>query len=129
MKLHRNLDPAINMITAYEADHVMINAIRHDGNLLVTASQIIPGWASGGFEHLTTENFAAIAALAPAIVLIGTGNRQRFPAPALLRPLMDARIGFEIMDMRAACRTFNILVDEGRNVAAALLFDPASPAG
>ena len=101
----------------------MINTIRHDGNLLVTANQVISDWATGGFDRLTAEDFAAVAALTPAIVLIGTGSRQRFPAPSLLRPLIDTHIGFEIMDMRAACRTFNILVDEGRNVAAALLFD------
>jgi uncharacterized protein len=57
------------------------------------------------------------------VVLLGTGWRQRFPAPALMRPLMDERIGYEIMDLPAACRTYNILMAEGRYVAAALLFD------
>lgn len=56
---------------------------------------------------------------------MGTGRRQRFPNPALLRPLMEARIGFEFMDLPAACRTYNILVAESRAVALALLFDPA----
>jgi uncharacterized protein len=59
----------------------------------------------------------------PELVLLGTGPRQRFPRPALLRPLIEARVGFEVMDLQAACRTFNILVGEGRRVAAALLFD------
>ena len=65
-----------------------------------------------------------VAFLGVEIVLIGTGRRQRFPAPALMRPLMQARIGFEVMDLGSACRTFNILVNEGRSVAAALIFDP-----
>ena len=82
-------------------------------------------WATGGFDALTEADFEALAALGVEIVLIGTGSRQRFPAPALLRPLMQARIGFEVMDLGSACRTFNILAGEGRSVAAALIFDPA----
>ena len=59
----------------------------------------------------------------PELLLLGTGERQRFPAPGLLRPLIEARIGFEVMDLPAACRTFNILMAEGRLVAAALLIE------
>lgn len=61
--------------------------------------------------------------LAPEVVIVGTGARQRFPAPQLLRPLIEAGIGFEVMDLAAACRTYNILASEGRAVAAALLLD------
>ena len=60
-----------------------------------------------------------------AVVILGTGMRQRFPAPKLMKALIDARIGLEVMDLGSACRTYNILVAEHRNVAAALLFDPA----
>ena len=59
------------------------------------------------------------------ILIIGTGRRQRFPQPQLLRGLVEARIGFEFMDLAAACRTYNILVAEGRAVALALLFESA----
>ena len=62
-------------------------------------------------------------ALEPEIVLLGTGDRQHFPHPRLLAPLTERRIGVEVMDTRAACRTFNILVAEGRRVAAALVID------
>ena len=68
---------------------------------------------------------ARLAGLGTEIVILGTGLRQRFPAPQLLRPLMQARIGFEVMDLGSACRTYNLLVAEHRAVAAALLFDPA----
>ena len=54
-----------------------------------------------------------------------SSDLQRFPAPAVMRPLIEAKIGFEIMDLPAACRTYNILMGENRNVAAALFFDPA----
>ncbi|WP_068807826.1 Mth938-like domain-containing protein [Thauera phenolivorans] len=124
MKLHLDNNANTNIITGYGEDHVLINKVRHEGNLLVTAGEVVGGWASGGFDALSADDFEAVRALGVEIVLIGTGRRQRFPAPVLLRPLIDARIGFEAMDLAAACRTYNILVGEGRSVAAALLFDP-----
>ncbi len=125
MKLHLDQNATIHIVTGYGADHVLINKVRHNGNLLLTADRIVPGWAPDGFDALKADDFAAVRDLGMGIVLVGTGSRQRFPAPALLRPLIDAGIGFEIMDLPAACRTFNILAGEGRAVAAALLFDQA----
>lgn len=124
MKLHLDQTDSINIVTGYGADHVLINKVRHDGNLLLTADRIVPGWAPGGFDGLSAEQLAEAYALEVEILLIGTGKKQRFPSPALLRPLMERRIGFEVMDLAAACRTYNVLVGEGRSVGAALLFDP-----
>ncbi|ANQ85246.1 Mth938-like domain-containing protein [Azoarcus olearius] len=124
MKLNQDQNAGINMVTGYGADHLMVNKVRHEGSLLLTADRIVAGWAAGGFEGLTEADFAAARDLGVEIVLVGTGARQRFPQPALLRPLINARIGFEIMDLAAACRTYNILVGEGRSVAAALILDP-----
>ena len=123
MKLYQDKNANLNVVTGYGTDHVLINKQRHDGNLLLTATRIVSPWAPGGFAALTADDFGAVRDLGVEIVVVGTGARQRFPAPALLRPLLDARIGFEIMDLAAACRTYNILVGEGRAVAAALLFD------
>lgn len=124
MKLNQDLNASINTVTGYGAGHVMINKQRYDGNLLLTADRIVTGWAPGGFAGLAEQDFTAARELGTEILIIGTGGRQRFPSPALLRPLIDARIGFEVMDLAAACRTYNILVGESRSVAAALLFDP-----
>lgn len=121
MKLQRDTYPERNLITAYGPGHVEINRRRHEANLLLTPDRLIPGWAADGFDSLTDRDFEAIVELAPEILLIGTGARQRFPAPALLRPLIEARIGYEVMDMAAAARTYNVLMLEGRQVAAALL--------
>ena len=123
MKLHLDNNANLNIVTGYGVDHVLINKIRQEGNQLITAERIVAGWASGGFDALAASDFEAVRALGVEIVLLGTGRRQRFPAPVLLRPLIEARIGFEVMDLAAACRTYNILVGEGRSVAAALLFD------
>ncbi|GHT92084.1 hypothetical protein FACS1894116_01680 [Betaproteobacteria bacterium] len=126
MKIHLDQAPDLNTLTGYGAGHVLINKLRHDGNLIVTPERIIPGWAAGGFDGLSSADFSTLAALDVRIVLLGTGQRQRFPAPELLRPLVEAGIGFEIMDLPAACRTFNVLALEKRAVAAALLVDGCS---
>jgi uncharacterized protein len=122
MKLQLNRPPGINLFTGYFEHYVTVNHVRHDTHLLVTPERIVPSWAAG-FDALTIEDFAALASLGSKIVLLGTGRRQRFPAPALLRPLIEAGVSVEAMDLPAACRTYNILAIEKRPVAAALLFD------
>jgi len=72
---------------------------------------------------LTMDHLMVLASLNSPIVLLGTGQRQQFPSPAVLRPLLERRIGVEVMDSFAACRTYNILMAEGRDVVAAIIFD------
>ena len=122
MKLHLNQPPGIHLFTGHFERFVTINHVRHDGHLIVTPERIVSGWTAG-FDALTIDDFATLMTLAPKIVLLGTGRRQRFPAPALLRPLIEAGVSVEPMDLPAACRTYNILALENRAVAAALLFD------
>ena len=82
-------------------------------------------WA-GGLDQLGPEDFEALARLEVEVVIFGSGLRLRFPNPAWLAPLAKRRIGIETMDTAAACRTYNILAQEGRDVAVALLLE--SPA-
>jgi uncharacterized protein len=82
-------------------------------------------WNCARFEDLTAEHFARLAQTQPELVIFGSGTRLRFAPPALLRALMENRIGIETMDTLAACRTYNILAGEGRQVLAALLIEPA----
>ncbi len=84
-------------------------------------------WQCGRFEELESTHFDRLAELAPELVIFGSGSRLRFPPPAQLRALMARRIGLETMDTVAACRTYNILAGEGRQVVAALLLE--LPAG
>lgn len=127
MKLHLDNPASRNLITGYGAGYVAINHRHFETSLIVLPDRIVEPWGIGGFDALSEDDFDALRALAPEILLLGTGNRQRFPAPSLLRPLIEARIGCEVMDLPAACRTFNILMTEGRLVAAALLIDPVEP--
>ncbi|MDB5799098.1 MAG: hypothetical protein JWL63_37 [Rhodocyclales bacterium] len=123
MKLYRDDVEGLLLVTGYDAGHVAINRERHESSVLVMPGHEVTSWAKEGFDALTDADFAQIRDLSPALVIIGTGSRQRFPKPVLLRPLIDAGIGFEVMDTGSACRTYNILAAEGRRVAAALMLD------
>jgi len=120
MKLTQDAPGAQHGITGYGPDHVAINKALHHHNLIVLPGALIAPWAAS-LEHLAPEDWAPLLPLRPEVVLLGTGTRQRFPAPQVLRPLIEAGIGVEVMDLPAACRTYNILMSEGRLVAAALL--------
>lgn len=121
VKLHLDTETGMYAVTGYGEGYVLINGERHEGSLIVQPNRVHVGWGSGGLAALTVAEFETLRDLRPHIVLLGTGVTQRFPPVALLRPLIEAHIGFEIMDTPAACRTYNILMGEGRNVAAALL--------
>ncbi|MBL0167833.1 MAG: Mth938-like domain-containing protein [Propionivibrio sp.] len=112
-----------NAFTAYGEGYVSVNAIRHTSNLVVLPDRLIPDWTQASFATLNVTDFELLASLDAEIVLLGTGNQLRFPRPELLRPLIQAQKGLEVMDIQAACRTYNVLVSEGRKVAAGLIFD------
>lgn len=120
MKLHLNQPAAQNLFTAYGEGFVQINATRHASSVIVTGADV-EAWEARNIDSLEAENFARPLEIRPEIVIIGSGQLFKFPPPASLRPLVEARIGFEVMDTGAACRTFNILIGEGRNVLAALI--------
>lgn len=123
MKLHLDNPSSRNLVTGYGAGYVAINHRHYEASLILLPDRIVETWSAGSFEALAERDFEAILALEPEVLLLGTGERQRFPAPGLLRPLIEVRIGYEVMDLPAACRTFNILMAEGRRVAAALLIE------
>ena len=120
LKLHADTPTALNTVTAYGPGFIEINKIRHTLAVLLTPERVEP-WAVESFEALTEADFERLRARNPEVALLGTGSRQRFPHPRLYRALSDARIGLEVMTTPAACRTYNILMAEGRKVAAALL--------
>jgi uncharacterized protein len=120
VKLHATALSHRHAFTGYGEGYVLVNGARHAASLIVLPERLVP-WPVRAFEDLAAEHFAQIAALAPEIVLLGTGSRLRFPHPRLAAALARARIGLEVMDVQAACRTYNILMAEERAVAAALV--------
>jgi uncharacterized protein len=121
VKLHVHRPGAANVVTAYGPGWIEINAVRHDHPVLVVPDRPVEPWAPARFEALEAAHFESIGAFDPEVVLLGTGATQRFAHPRLLVALSARRIGVESMDTGAACRTYNILMAEGRRVLAALL--------
>jgi uncharacterized protein len=120
VKLHVSSAAGLNVLTSYGEGFVAVNGVRHESNLIVLPERVQP-WPAASFEALEESHFAELASAGLEVVLLGTGAKLRFPHPRITRALTDARIGIDVMDLGAACRTFNVLVAEGRKVAAALL--------
>ncbi len=121
MKLQHAKTDELNTFTAYGEGYVSVNGTRYEHNIVVLPDRLIPEWTQADFDALTVADFELLAALDAEIILLGTGNRLRFPRPELLHPLVQVQKGLEVMDVRAACRTYNILLSEGRKVAVGLL--------
>ena len=120
MKIEREHNAGRNAFTGYGDDYVEVGGTRYTASLVVTADRI-GAWPVHSVDALARPDLAPIVELRPEILLIGTGRTLGFPDPESLADLHAARIGVEVMDTRAACRTYNILLGEGRNVAAALI--------
>ena len=124
MKLQSDPHSGANTITGYGDGYVEINQTPYAHAVLLSSDGAISEWPVQSFEGLEASHFTQMVDLNPELILIGTGSKQRFPKPELLKSLILAKIGFEIMDSQAACRTYNILVGEGRQVLLALIMEP-----
>ena len=122
MKLHASGPSGVNTITGYGDGYVTVNSERRTSSVVVLPDRV-ESWTAKSFDALSAEDFVFLKNLNAEIVLLGTGARQRFPHPRLTAALAQAGIGLEVMDLQAACRTYNILVAEERKVAAALLIE------
>lgn len=120
MKIHLESGVGQNLIRAYAPGSVTINNVAHTRSLIVTPEQVID-WPPASFAEILAVHFDVLAAMRPEVVILGTGTKLQFPSPRLTRALVEANIGLEVMDTGAACRTYNILMSDGRRVAAALL--------
>jgi len=119
MKLHLTRAEGNQLITGYGEGWVQINTIRYEKSLVVMPEHVIPEWPEK-FEDLAAENFEKLAELKPEVVLLGTGPTIRFVHPRMTAALTQIGVSVECMDTAAACRTYNILMAEGRYVIAAL---------
>ena len=110
-----------NAIVACTEQEVRLRDRTFLGSLIVTREMVVEGWRPPEPEALAIGDFAELLDLRPDVVLLGTGSRQRLPPPALFADFAARGIGLEVMDNRAACRTYNVLLGEFRNVAVALM--------
>ncbi|MES2740452.1 MAG: Mth938-like domain-containing protein [Pseudomonadota bacterium] len=121
MKLHPTATKQYQTVTGYDASGVEINARHYGSSLIVMPESAARDWPVAAFDDLNEAHFASILADLPDVVILGTGARQRFVHPRLTAALTMRRIGVECMDNHAACRTYNILMGEGRKVTLALI--------
>jgi uncharacterized protein len=121
MKLHS--DSASNMlrVSAYDRVSVTVAERRLTGSFAILPDALLPGIEVGDLDALSWADLDALHQRDLEILILGTGARQRFPGTALAAELAARRIGLEVMDSPAACRTYNILAAEGRRVGAVIL--------
>ncbi len=114
-----------NIVTRHESGRIWVGAQAHTHALIVPWQGQVLDWQAQRFEDLSAAHFDRLLALEPEVVIFGSGARIRFPKPEWLRSLAQRRIGVETMDTAAACRTYNVLVTEGRSAVAAMLLGSA----
>lgn len=121
MKLHLHEFGERNVIRRCQNGTITVNEQTYSDSVVITPEQLVDDWRPETIDELTADDLGSVAQLGVELVILGTGERQVFPAAHVLEPLINAAVGIEVMDSAAAARTYNILASEGRNVAAAIL--------
>jgi len=121
MQIARDPAASPHAITAYEAGVVRMRDRVIRASVIATRAAVIEDWRPPPVENLAIDDFAALLALTPDVVILGTGICQRMPPPELYAAFAARGIGLEVMDTGAACRTYNLLLAEFREVALALI--------
>ena len=120
MKFTQQRPDGINLIRRYGADFIAIGDEEIRSSCIVSATSI-ESWTPKSVDELALEHLAPLFALHPEVVVLSTGARQVFPRASLRAEFASRKIGLEVMEIGAACRTYNVLVGEERRVLAAML--------
>jgi uncharacterized protein len=123
MKFTLESSSRVNLVRAYSRTELRIGDEVVRSSCIVSADRLITDWPPARFESLSAEHLTAIFAMGPEVVLLGTGERQRFPPGSVRAAFAERGVGLEVMDLGAACRTYNILVQEERRAVAALFLE------
>ncbi|MDQ6995662.1 MAG: MTH938/NDUFAF3 family protein [Mariprofundaceae bacterium] len=124
---HLDVSPDIQtgtpLLRGYGDDYLEIGRVRYTQGLSLHQSNIISPWGPAEVRELELQHFQHLMDISPEVLIIGTGRKTIFPQEKILEYLSDQSFGFECMDSRAAARTYNILIGEGRKTSA-LFFLP-----
>ncbi|MBK7615929.1 MAG: Mth938-like domain-containing protein [Burkholderiales bacterium] len=126
MKFQPDQMDGVNVISRLEAGRLWVHQAPYTTSVLVPWQGDVQAWPVERVSALQASHFAQLLPMQPELVIFGSGERQQFISPTLYRALIERRIGIDTMDTAAACRTYNVLVNEGRKVVAALLLNPSS---
>ncbi len=121
MKLQLDSGDSKFAITSYGVGQVVVREERITRACIIGPTGIVRDWGPRDVQDMMPRHMEAILALDPEVILLGTGARQMFPASHVMEPLRSGQVGLEVMDTGAACRTYNILLAEGRRIVAGLL--------
>ena len=127
LKFDLQNDGDLHTINRFGPDHFLIGDRRFTSSVIVT-SDYVDHWQIDDLSALSSTDFEKTLTHQPEVVILGTGDKTRFPDSALLKPLINAQIGLEVMDTAAACRTYNVLVGDYRRVVALLWLSPVKSA-
>lgn len=127
MKFTQQKPDGINLIRRYGADFITIGEEDIRASCIVSAATLRRDWPPRFVEELAVEHFSALFDLGPEVVVLATGPTQKFPRAALRAEFATRKIGLEVMEIGAACRTYNVLVGEERKVLAAILLPSSGP--
>lgn len=99
----------------------LVNDRRMTASFVLAPNTLIEAWAVRDATSLKADDLEPLLALAPEVVLLGTGASQVFPPAAVMAACLARRIGLEVMSNAAAARTFNVLAGESRKVVAGFI--------
>ena len=116
-------NPVSNKIISYSDDSFTLKDKVIKSNLVISNDRLIENWSVASYKILALQHMEAIIEWQPEIILLGTGKESGFQNYELLSSLASKNIGLEIMNTGAACRSYNLLIDEGRNVVACLFLN------
>lgn len=121
MKFSEDYNPGSNVIQAYDENGINVNGQRISQSVVIGRNHLLADWPVDSVEALSTELLQELVELAPEVILIGTGERIQFPHPQVYAHVVQQGVGIEFMDSGAACRTYNILLSEDREVIAGII--------
>jgi uncharacterized protein len=121
MRFAQDTQGTSNVIRRYGESDLWVGDTRHVSSVIITANAIVP-WQATRVDDLKPTDLDPILALDPELILLATGREQRFPPPPVLYHALTRHVGIEVMNLGGACRTYNVLIGDGRRVALAALF-------
>ncbi len=121
MQLHLERTTESNQLSAYGAGYFVVNDKRISSSIVISADSVDLEWPVESVAELSQEHLQAVIETRPELVILGSGAKHEFPGTAVIAAFASSSIGLEVMNTGAACRTYNVLLSEGRNVVAMLV--------
>ena len=121
MELHRSDTSGLNLVMPCDTGEFLVNDVLYTQSIIVTAENVYTDWKAQTVADLTTSDFEMLAEFDAEIVILGTGKTLIFPDQRLFEPLRNQKCGYDVMNSRSACTTFNVLIGDDRKVIVALL--------